>query len=79
MMRSTLVIVAAIAVTLALALPAGAGAATIWRCQVPGQTEPVDFVTAGDAAAKNGLPTANDHAGATFSRNFGEVCIVVHG
>jgi hypothetical protein len=37
----------------------------------------VDFVTAGDAAAKNGLPTANDHAGATFSRNFGEQCIVV--
>jgi hypothetical protein len=76
-MRSALVVVAAIAVTLALALPAGAGARTIWRCQVPGTPVPVDFVSAADAA-DHGINTANNHAGATFSRNFGEECIVVH-
>jgi hypothetical protein len=79
MMRFALVVVAAIAVTLALVLPAGAGARTIWRCQVPedGHTVMVDFVSAADAA-HHGITTANDHAGATFSRNFGEECIVVN-
>jgi hypothetical protein len=78
MRRFALVVVAAIAVTLALALPAGAGARTIWRCQVPedGTTVTVDFVSAADAA-KYGINTANNHAGTTFSRNFGEECIVV--
>ena len=78
MMRFVLVIVAAIAITLALALPAGAR--TIWRCQVPedGTTVTVDFVSAADAA-NHGINTANNHAGATFSRNFGEECIVVSG
>jgi hypothetical protein len=80
MKRFALVVVAAIAVTLALALalPAGAGARTIWRCQVPedGSTVTVDFVSAANAA-KYGISTANDHAGTTFTRNFGEECIVV--
>jgi hypothetical protein len=78
MRRFVLVVVAAIAVTLALVLPAGAGARTIWRCQVPedGHTVTVDFVSAADAAS-HGINTANSHAGTTFSRNFGEACIVV--
>jgi hypothetical protein len=78
MIRSALVVVAAIAVILALALPAGAGASTIWRCQVPqdGGTVTVDFVTAANGA-KHGINTANNHAGTTFTNNFGEQCIVV--
>ena len=80
MRRLALVVVAAIAVTLtlALALPAGAGARTIWRCDVPQDdtTVTVDFVSAADAAYY-GINTANNHAGTTFSRNFGEECIVV--
>ena len=82
MRRFALTVIAAIALTLTLALtlPAGAGARTIWRCQVPedGTTVTVDFVSAADAA-DHGINTANNHAGATFSRNFGEECIVVHG
>jgi hypothetical protein len=77
MRRFVLVVVAAIA----LALPAGAGARTIWRCEVPqpdGTTVTVDFVSAADAA-KYGITTANNHAGKTFSRNFGEECTVVSG
>jgi hypothetical protein len=79
MRRFVLVVVAAIA--LALALPAGAGARTIWRCEVPqqdGTTITVDFVSAADAA-KYGITTANNHAGKTFIRNFGEECTVVSG
>jgi hypothetical protein len=79
MRRFVLVVVAAIA--LALALPAGAGARTIWRCEVPqqdGTTITVDFVSAADAA-KYGITTANNHAGKTFNRNFGEECTVVSG
>jgi hypothetical protein len=78
MLRSALVVVAALVVMLALALPAGAGARTIWRCQVPqdGGTVTVDFVSAANAA-KNGIKTANNHAGTTFTNNFGEQCIVV--
>ena len=77
---SGVVAAVAIAVTLALVLPAGAGARTIWRCKVPedGTTVTVDFVSAADAA-DHGINTANNHAGATFSRNFGEECTVVHG
>jgi hypothetical protein len=81
MRRFVLVVVAAIALTVALALPAGAGARAIWRCEVPqpdGTTVTVDFVSAADAA-KYGITTANNHAGKTFSRNFGEECTVVSG
>jgi hypothetical protein len=81
MRRFVLVVVAATALTIALALPAGAGARTIWRCEVPqpdGTTVTVDFVSAADAA-KYGITTANNHAGKTFSRNFGEECTVVSG
>jgi len=81
MRRFVLVVVAAIALTVALALPAGAGARTIWRCEVPqpdGTTVTVDFVSSA-VAAKYGITTANNHAGKTFSRNFGEECTVVSG
>ena len=79
MKRFASAVVAAVAIALTLALPAGAGARTIWRCQVPedGTTVTVNFVSAADAA-DHGINTANNHAGATFSRNFGEECVVVH-
>jgi hypothetical protein len=79
MKRFASAVVAAVAIALTLGLPAGAGARTIWRCQVPedGTTVTVDFVSAADAA-DHGINTANNHAGATFSRNFGEECVVVH-
>ena len=75
---SAMLAVIALTLTLALALPAGAGARTIWRCEVPedGTTVTVDFVSAADAA-HYGIFTANNHAGTTFTRNFGEECIVV--
>jgi hypothetical protein len=74
-----LVVAIAITLTLALALPAGAGARTNWVCEVPvpgDGTETVVFVSAADSAL-HGINTANSHAGTTFSRNFGEECIVV--
>jgi hypothetical protein len=63
------------AVVLALALPSGAGARTNWVCQVPGEPEPVVFVSAADAAL-DGITQANRKAGAVFNRQFGEVCEV---
>jgi hypothetical protein len=63
------------AVVLALALPAGAGARTNWVCDVPGEPEPVVFVSAADAAL-HGITQANRKAGAVFNRQFGEVCQV---
>jgi hypothetical protein len=66
------------AVVLGLALPAGAGARTNWVCEVPGETEPVVFVSAADAAL-HGIGQANSTAGAVFNRQFGEVCQVESG
>jgi hypothetical protein len=84
MRRFLLAVVAAVALTLmlALALPTGAGARTVWRCQVPlpeGGFETVDFVSAGDHAF-NGISTANygpGQAGEVFHTHFGENCIVI--
>ncbi len=70
--------VAAGALTLLLAVPGGAQARTLWKCDVPGEPEPVTFVSAADAAM-HGLPRANETAGATFTRQFGESCDVVSG
>jgi hypothetical protein len=70
--------VAAGALTLLLALPAGAEARTLWVCQVPGESEPVTFVSAGDAAMR-GITTANERAGAVFFTRFGEICEVRQG
>ncbi len=67
--------VAAVVLTLPLALPAGAGARTNWVCEVPGETEPVTFVSAADAAL-HGITRANEKAGAVFSRLFDEDCEV---
>ncbi len=68
-----LIQVAVAAVILALAFPAGAGARTNWVCQVPGEPEPVIFVSAAGAAL-DGITQANRKAGAVFNRQFGEVC-----
>jgi hypothetical protein len=84
MRRLLLAVVAAIALTLtlALALPTGAGARTVWQCEVPipgGGTETVDFVSAGDRAF-HGISTANygpGQAGEVFGTQFGEECIVI--
>ena len=81
MRRFILAVVAAIALTLmlALALPTGAGARTVWRCEVPvpgDGTETVNFVSAGDRAL-HGISTANGKAGEVFATQFGEECIVV--
>ena len=74
MRRFVLALVAATA--LALALPTGAGAATNWVCDVPGEGT-VTFVSAPDAAL-HGISTANSTAGQlAFNRNFGEECVVV--
>jgi hypothetical protein len=72
--------VAAVPVVLALALgfPQGAGARTNWVCQVPGEPEPVTFVSAADAAF-NGISKANEQAGAVFGTQFGESCTVEPG
>jgi hypothetical protein len=46
-----------------------------WVCEVPGEDEPVTFVTAAEAA-RHGIDTANRTAGETFANNFGESCTV---
>jgi hypothetical protein len=66
------------AVVLALAFPAGAGARTNWVCAVPGEPEPVVFVSAADRAL-DGITQANRKAGAVFNRQFGETCEVESG
>ena len=78
MKRLVRLVVAAGALTVLLALPSGAQARTLWVCQVPGEPEPVVFVSAGDRAF-NGISRANDTAGATFARQFGEECHVETG
>ncbi len=75
MRRLVKAMVAAVALIMVLALPAGAGARTNWVCDVPGEPEPVTFVSAGDAAL-HGITRANDKAGAVFSTQFGEDCSV---
>jgi hypothetical protein len=76
MRRLVTTMVAAVALTLALALPAGAGARTNWVCEVPGEPEPVTFVSAGNAAI-HGITRANEKAGEVFATQFGEDCDVV--
>ena len=68
----------ALALTLGFALPAhGAVEKTVkWVCDVPGEPEPVTFVSAPGAALR-GISRANATAGQTFLNQFGEVCIVV--
>ena len=78
MKRLVKCLVAAGALTLLLALPSGAQARTLWVCQVPGEPEPVVFVSAADRAL-NGISRANERAGATFARQFGEECHVESG
>ena len=73
MKRLVRFVVAAGALTVLLALPSGAQARTLWVCQVPDEPEPVVFVSAADSAF-NGISRANDTAGATFARQFGEEC-----
>jgi hypothetical protein len=63
------------AVVLALALPAGAEARTNWVCQVPGEPDPVIFVSTADAAL-HGITRADSKAGVVFSQQFGESCHV---
>jgi hypothetical protein len=57
-----------------LALPAGAGARTLWVCDVPGEGT-VTFVSAADAAL-HGITQANAKAGVVFHSQFGESCHV---
>ena len=78
MRRLVKCVVAAGALTVLLALPSGAQARTLWACQVPGEPEPVVFVSAADKAF-NGISRANERAGATFARQFGEECDVETG
>jgi hypothetical protein len=78
MKRLVRFVVAAGALTALLALPSGAQARTLWVCQVPGEPEPVVFVSAADKAF-NGISRANEKAGATFARQFGEECDVETG
>ena len=66
------------AAVLALAFPAGAGARTNWVCEVPGEPDPVIFVSAADRAL-DGITQANRKAGAVFNRQFDEVCHVEAG
>ena len=47
-----------------------------WVCDVPGEPEPVVFVTAAEAA-RHGIDTANNQAGQVFHDQVGEVCRVV--
>ena len=78
MKRPFKTMIAATAVTLTLALPASAGAKTgavRWVCQVPGEPEPVTFVSAPERA-RDGLEQANSTAGVVFLHQFGEVCDV---
>jgi hypothetical protein len=67
--------VAAVALTVPLALPTAAGARTNWVCDVPGEPEPVIFVSAADAAY-GGISKANTKAGVVFGQQFGESCTV---
>ena len=62
MKRLVKFVVAAGALTLLLALPSGAQARTLWVCQVPGEPEPVVFVSAADRAL-NGISRANREPG----------------
>jgi hypothetical protein len=78
MKRLVKFVVAAGALTVLLALPSGAQARTLWVCQVPGEPEPVVFVSAANRAI-DGISRANERAGATFSRKFGEECHVETG
>ena len=78
MRRPVQMTVAAVVLALPLALPAGAGARTNWVCDVPGEPEPVTFVSAGDAAL-HGITRANSKAGAVFALKFGESCEVKSG
>jgi hypothetical protein len=78
MRRPVQMTVAAVVLAVPLALPAGAGARTNWVCQVPGEPEPVTFVSAGDRAL-DGITQANSKAGAVFALKFGESCDVESG
>ena len=78
MKRLVRFVVAAGALTVLLALPSGAQARTLWVCDVPGEPEPVVFVSAADKAL-NGIMRANERAGATFARQVGEECHVETG
>jgi hypothetical protein len=78
MKRLVRFVAAAGALTVLLALPSGAQARTLWVCDVPGEPEPVVFVSAADKAL-HGITRANERAGATFNRQFGEVCHVEPG
>jgi hypothetical protein len=77
MKRTILVVTFALLLTLAL-WPAGAAARTLWVCDVPGEPEPVTFVSASDAAL-SGINKANEKAGAVFGTQFGESCSVQSG
>ena len=70
----------AVVIALILSFPISAQATppdTVqWVCDVPGEPEPVVFVTAAEAA-RHGIDTANNHAGQVFHDQFGEVCTVV--
>jgi hypothetical protein len=68
----TVLALAALALTLTLALPASAGAKTgevLWVC------DSTVFVSA-PTEARNGIDTANAHAGVTFNLRFNENCVV---
>ena len=75
---STLLPATALALTLGFALPAqGAVEKTVkWVCEVPGEPEPVTFVSAPGAALR-GISRANVTAGHVFLNQFGEECTVV--
>ena len=77
MKRLLLTVISAAVVMLAPTAVARAGQpkTVLWVCQVPGEEEPVTFVTAAEPA-RHGIDTANSRAGETFARNFGESCTV---
>jgi hypothetical protein len=67
-----------LALTLTLAFGAqavGKTGAVQWICIVPGEDEPVTFVSAPEAA-RHGIEQANSRAGVVFNERFGEVCHV---
>jgi len=76
MKHRALALLGATALSLVTVLPAsGAVEKSVrWVCDVPGEGLVV-FVGAPEAA-RHGLETANLHAGMTFNRQFGEVCVV---
>jgi hypothetical protein len=77
-MRIVTAMLAAAAVVVVLAIPAGAGARTLWICDVPeddGTVTTVTFVSAADAAI-HGIMQANSRAGVVFRNQFGESCHV---